>query len=64
MNAVPGNKEIEKYEIWKHEIKEIKYECNSWNKNFNLDLETSLNIHLNFDIEDIYNFRKAVYDHS
>ena len=33
-------------------------------KNFNLDLETSLNIHLNFDIEDIYNFRKTVYDHS
>ena len=33
-------------------------------KNFNLDLETSLNFHLNFDIEDIYNFRKAVYDHS
>ena len=33
-------------------------------KNCNLDLEKSLNIHLNFDIEDIYNFRKAVYDHS
>ena len=33
-------------------------------RNCNLDLEKSLNIHLNFDIEDIYNFRKAVYDHS
>ena len=33
-------------------------------KNCNLDLEKSLNIHLNFDIEDIYNFRKAVNDHS
>ena len=33
-------------------------------KNLNLDLETNLNIHLNFDIENICNFREAVYDNS
>ena len=57
MNAVPGNKQIEKYEVWKHEIRKCEIWMQFLGKKFTLDLDTSLNIHLNFDIEDIYNLK-------